>query len=347
MNILINENQLEFIQKNLAKKRDFELVKETNLITEKTYWYNTFLDFAGIVDPTGVVDIANGTFYMLQGEFLYGFLSLISAIPIIGDSLGKIPMNWLKIGAIEGKELNAVLKLSKMGKSAEAAAELAKISSTGDKNTRALVIGIGKFGQKIKNFVDLLPKNKLLGGLRKTILGWIELFENGAKAGKNVRSTGELLAKTLPTLSKAEQISKLKDLMKLSKESGLVSSYKSAIVAPKNFLFGGMPKLIGHNKSARALMKKTRFWAKFKDVFGFGENDSPDDVANKIGDDNLESKLKEYLKNPDAMESFKQDFGDLEGQNINQQNTPQQTYTQQSSTKEDNPFSTFFQMALS
>jgi hypothetical protein len=47
------------------------------------------------------------------------------------------------------------------------------------------------------------------------------------------------------------------------------------------------------------------------------------------------------------MESFKQDFGDLEGQNINQQNTPQQTYTQQSSTQEDNPFSTFFQMALS
>ena len=347
MNILINENQLEFIQKNLVKKSDFELVKETNLITEKSYWYNTVLDFAGIVDPTGAVDITNGLLYMNQGEYLYGFLSLISAIPIIGDALGKIPMNLLKIGAIEGKALKAVLKLSKMGKSAEAAAELAKISSRGDKNTRRLVIGIGKFGQKIKNFVDLLPKNKLLGGLRKTILGWIELFENGAKAGKNVRATGELLAKTLPTLSKAEQISKLKDLMKLSKESGLVSSYKSAIVAPKNLLFGGMPKLIGHNKSARALMKSTRFWVKFKDVFGFGKNDSPDDVANKIGDDNLESKLKEYLKNPDAMESFKQDFGDLEGQNIDQQNTPQQTYTQQSSTQEDNPFSTFFQMALS
>ena len=57
--------------------------KSKNLNESK--WYNTVGDILGIFDPTGVIDLANGISYINQGDYLFGFLSMISVIPYAGD----------------------------------------------------------------------------------------------------------------------------------------------------------------------------------------------------------------------------------------------------------------------
>ena len=78
--------------------------KKSQLIKE--HWLNTLGDIVGIFDPTGVVDLVNGISYLTQGEHLFGFLSIISAIPYAGDVVAKPIMGALKLGKPSAKALN-------------------------------------------------------------------------------------------------------------------------------------------------------------------------------------------------------------------------------------------------
>jgi hypothetical protein len=204
--IIINERQLEIIQDLITKEENLKLAeqnwarfndKEKEMVVEmmkvlypkkamlikEDKWYNTLGDVVGIFDPTGVVDAINGISYIGQGDYLFGFLSFVSAIPYAGDLIAKPVMGALKIGAPSAKALNGVMKLSKAGKSAEAAAELAKISKSGG-IVGSFVSGVGKYAGKLKDLVKRVP---MPGGMKRTITQWIELFEKGAVKGKTVR----------------------------------------------------------------------------------------------------------------------------------------------------------------
>ena len=300
--IIINERQLEIIQDLITKEENLKLAeqnwtkfndkqKETvvemmkilhpkkAMLIKEDKWYNTLGDVVGIFDPTGVVDAVNGISYISQGDYLFGFLSFVSAIPYAGDLIAKPVMGALKIGAPSAKALNGVMKLSKAGKSAEAAAELAKISKSGG-IVGSFVTGIGKYAGKLKDLVKRVP---MPGGMKRTITQWIELFEKGAVKGKTVRYGAGVFAKNMPKLTKAQQVDGLQKLIKASKESGLFTSYRTSkgLFSWKT-LFRGMPQLIGRNASVRSLMRQTKLWAGFLDFLGLANFVGPDEALSLI-----------------------------------------------------------------
>jgi hypothetical protein len=365
--IIINEKQLELIQDLITKEENLKLAeqnwkkfskKEKLMVVEickelypkraslvkESKWYNTVGDIAGIFDPTGVVDLVNGISYINQGDNLFGFLSLVSAIPYAGDLIAKPVMGLLKVGAPSAKALEAILKTAKLGNTAKAAEDLAKISATGG-ITGKFVEGVGKLGGKLRGLVERIP---LPGGLKRTLTQWIDLFSNATK-GSGLRAQAgklatEFAAKNPSAVTKSLQISKLAELTKAAKEtSGLFSGYRTTKGALSwKTLFGGMPQLIGRNKSVRALMRQTKFWAGFLDFLGLGNWVGPDEALAKMGQDKLESKMTEYQKTPEAQEYYKQSFGD--GQQQSQQQTQQQSTSTQ--TTKSNPIGDFFKNVL-
>ena len=363
--IIINERQLEIIQDLITKEENLKLAeqnwarfndKEKEMVVEmmkvlhpkkamlikEDKWYNTLGDVVGIFDPTGVVDAVNGISYIGQGDYLFGFLSFVSAIPYAGDLIAKPVMGALKIGAPSAKALNGVMKLSKAGKSAEAAAELAKISKSGG-IVGSFVSGVGKYAGKLKDLVKRVP---MPGGMKRTITQWIELFEKGAVNGKTVRYGAGVFAKNMPKLTKAQQVAGLEKLIKASKESGLFTSYRTTkgLFSWKT-IFRGMPQLIGRNASVRSLMRQTKLWAGFLDFLGLGNFVGPDEALKEMGQEKLESKFAEYQKTPQAQEYAQETFGDTEIPDTQtQQSTSTSTSSKPASSK--NPIGDFFSSIL-
>ena len=361
--IIINERQLEIIQNLITKEENLKLAeqnwarfndKEKEMVVEmmkvlhpkkamlikEDKWYNTLGDVVGIFDPTGVVDAINGISYIGQGDYLFGFLSFVSAIPYAGDLIAKPVMGALKIGAPSAKALNGVMKLSKAGKSAEAAAELAKISKSGG-IVGSFVSGVGKYAGKLKDLVKRVP---MPGGMKRTITQWIELFEKGAVKGKTVRYGAGVFAKNMPKLTKAQQVAGLEKLIKASKESGLFTSYRTTkgLFSWKT-IFRGMPQLIGRNASVRSLMRQTKLWAGFLDFLGLANFVGPDETLKEMGQEKLESKFAEYQKTPQAQEYAQETFGDTE---IPDTQTQQSTSTSSKPASSKNPIGDFFSSIL-
>jgi hypothetical protein len=344
--IIIKESQLKLIKGELAKQSEMRLAEEkwnkfsdeekeflveflkaaypkkTKLIKES--WYNTLGDIVGIFDPTGVVDLVNGISYISQGENLFGFLSIISAIPYAGDLVAKPVMGALKLGKPSAKALNGVLSAAKKANTTEevakVSADLAKLSNTGG-ITGTFVKGVGKIAPTIKNVIERIPGGFVTSGLKKTILGWIELFEKAAVSGKAVRTQGSKMAELIKgvpggagviRLSKADRIKGLEDLVKLSKETpGVFSGYRTTkgLLSWKT-VFGGMPQLMGRNKSVRALMRQSKWWLGFLDYVGLGNWVGPDELSKKLGgEEKMRSKMEEYNKTPDAKKNFEDQYG--------------------------------------
>jgi hypothetical protein len=368
--IIISEKQLGLIQDLITKEENFKLAEQnwkrfsnkkktmvleiykelypekTNLIKESK-WYNTLGDIAGIFDPTGIVDLVNGISYINQGDNLFGFLSLVSAVPYAGDLIAKPVMGALKIGAPSAKALEAVLKTAKSNP-AKAAKDLEVITRAGGM-TGKFVEGVGKVGGKLRGLVERIP---LPGGLKRTLLQWIDLFASAATKGKGLRVRGaEIageLAKNVSPVTRSLQIAKLAELTKAAKEAGgLFSGYRTSKgVLSWKTLFGGMPQLIGRNKSVRALVRQTKFWAGFLDFLGLANFVGPDELAEKMGQSGMEEKLSQYQQTPQGKEYFEDSFGSEESQ---EESPTSQTSTPQSSsqsTSQKNPIGDYFKSVL-
>lgn len=332
--IIINESQLNLIKGDLSKQSQLRLVEEkwnnfTNeekqLVIEllkaiypekskllKEAWYNTLGDIVGIFDPTGVVDLVNGISYITQGENLFGFLSIISAIPYAGDFVAKPVMAALKLGKPSAKALNGILKTAKAGDTVKASADLAKLAQSGG-ITGAFVKGFQTVGPKIKSVVERLPGGFITGGLKNTILGWIDLFSKaGSKAVKRQRDIARL-SRRLPGLTPAVAAKKLEDLSSAIKSSpGVFTGYRTTKgVFSWKTVFGGMPQLMGRNKSVRALMRQSKWWLGFLDYIGLGNFVGPEELSKQLGgEEAMKQKMEEYNKTPDAERNFKDEYGE-------------------------------------
>jgi hypothetical protein len=335
---ILTDKHISYIVKNFTINDDYRLVEENwdsfskgqkefvfeflkatqdKKIVIKEAWYNTLGDIVGIFDPTGVVDLVNGVSYIKQGELLFGFLSIVSAVPYIGDLVAKPVMGALKLGKPSAKSLQNVLKIAKSDRG-KAAAELAKLSDMGGM-TGTFVKGMKKVSPKLKDIINKIPDSVLKGGgIKRTILQWIELFEQGAKRGVGVRVVGANLAKRFKKLSPEESLKKLEELIKLSKNTGgIFSGYRTSkgILSTKT-LFGGMPQLIGRNKSVRSLMRQSKWWLGFLDFLGLGNWVGPDETVKMLGgEQEMIAKMEEYNKTPDAQKYFQEEFGQSIGQN--------------------------------
>lgn len=331
--IIINESQYDLIKGELERQSKLKLAEdkwnnfsdeEKNFVVEflkvaypkkskllKEAWYNTLGDIVGIFDPSGVVDLVNGISYLTQGETLFGFLSIISAVPYAGDVVAKPVMGALKIGAPSAKALEAVLKTAKAGDTAKAGADLAKLAGQGG-ITGTFVKGLEYVGPKLKSIVERVPGGFMTSGLKNTILGWIELFAKAGKQGKLTQRAMGRLARRLPKLSPAVAAKKLEDLSKAVKSTpGVFTGYRTTkgLFSWKT-VFGGMPQLMGRNKSVRALMRQSKWWLGFLDYIGLGNWVGPDELAEKLGgEENMRQKMEQYNQTPQAQQNFQDQFG--------------------------------------
>lgn len=366
-NFIFSEKQIRLIIENFNKKNDyldtevkwnkltkdekefvFEFLKQTQNkeIIIKEAWYNTLGDIVGIFDPTGIVDLVNGISYIKQGDLLFGFLSVVSAVPYIGDFVAKPVMGALKIGSPSAKALQGVLKTAKAGKTAEAAADLAKLTDVGG-ITGKFAKGMKRVSPKLKEIINKLPDSTFKGGgIKKTLLQWIELFEQGAKRGVRTRVVGANLAKRFKKLTPDQSIQKLEELIKLSKNTkGIFSGYRTnkGVFSAKT-LFGGMPQLIGRNKSIRSLMRQTKWYFGLLDFLGFGNFVGPDELIEELGGvDKMVSQIEEYNRTPESSKYFEEDFGEAfrgynSDSNLSSSNTKKISY--------DDPFGSFLTSLL-
>ena len=365
---IISEKQFDKITETISFQQNYELAKKNwesftrqekeeiieslkilypekgKNINEGT-WLNTLGDVVGIFDPTGVVDLVNGISYIIQGDNLFGFLSLISAVPYIGDVVAKPMMGALKVGAPSAKAIDKVMKLSKAGKSDEAAKLLSKLTEQGG-ITGTFVKGFGSIASKLRGYIERAPIG-MFKGFKKTILQWFDLFENAAKGGRTVRYAGSALAKRLPKLTKTEQLAKLKQLKKIASDTNVFRSYRTSkgILSWKT-LFRGMPQLIGRNASVRALMRQTKWWAGFLDYIGFGNFVGPEEISKKLGEGEFMKKMDEYQKTPQAQQNFTDDFGE-ESSDTPETETSTTKTTEKSTDLKQDPIAKFFNSLFS
>jgi hypothetical protein len=359
-NYILNSSQLSILSKTISETKSFDETskkweklseeekkfivdflfecypEKKNLITEAS-WYNTLGDIVGIFDPTGVVDLVNGISYISQGDNLFGFLSIVSAVPYAGDLVAKPVMGALKIGAPSAKALEGILKASKAAKTpeqiAKVSADLANLSKQGG-ITGKFVSGMGYVGSKLKSIIERMPGG-FLKGLKNTLLQWINLFEKAAVSGKTARAGVGGVASQYGNLAK--KVTKMNPLEKTRLEALLSQEIKSIkgvkgpftgyrtpgkVFSWKN-VFGGLPQIMGRNKSVRSLMRQTKWWAGFLDWIGIGNFVGPDEMIKELGGESqFESKLSEYNNTTTAKDLYNQDFPDQEI--TQQQPSPQQ-----------------------
>lgn len=340
---ILKQEQLQLVQEKIEFDRKYELACETwnnfsdeekeyvvevfkflypEKVIKESKWYNTLGDIVGIFDPTGVVDFVNGISYIVQGDQLFGFLSIVSAVPYLGDIVAKPVMSALKVGAPATKGLKNVMALSKAGDTARAASELARISKT-EGWVAKFVQGFGKLAGKLKEMILRSPGG-LFKGFKNTILQWIELFEKGAKMGKPIRLKGQQLASILPTLSKEQQLLKLKELKKLSDATGFFKSYRTpGKLFSWKTMWGGLPQLMGRNRSVRALMRKSKWWLGFLDYLGWGNYVGPEELKEKLGDKDFVDKMNQYQQTPEAERNFADEYGADDSSAISKQSSSQ------------------------
>lgn len=350
---------LEFLKAvNPDKKNKIQDIikkEKSNTINEK--WYNTLLDIVGWLDPTGIADALNGVIYLTQGEYLFGFLSFVGAIPYAGDIIAKPVMYALKLGKPSARALNGVMKLSRAGKTAEAATELAKLTSQGGL-VGTFVKGIGKIGGKLEDLIKAMPGGALKG-FKNTLLEWIQLFKNAGKSGTLARQVGANLAKRMPRMSAADQIKNLEAFKKalvadrsfvgkFMGARGPFSSYRTPnkLFSWKTF-WGGMPQIMGRNKSVRALMRKTKWYLGLLDYLGIGNFVGPDELQQQMGNAKFEEEIGKYNQTQEAQTYAKEDFGtgNLPDETITQQAPQQATQPQRSGSMD--PLSWLLQSSLS
>jgi hypothetical protein len=366
--IVITENQLELIKVEITNQSEIKLAEEKwdnfnksekQLVVEllkaiypekskliKEDWMNTVGDIVGIFDPTGVVDLINGISYISQGENLFGFLSIVSAVPYIGDIIAKPVMGALKLGKPSAKMLNNILKTAKAGDVTKASADLAKLSSAGGV-TGKFVKGMEKVGPKLTSIIEKVPGGSITRGLKNTILGWIDLFSKaGSKAVVSKQVMGNL-AKRLPKMSPAKAVIELENLNKAVKSMpGAFTGYRTSKgVFSWKTLFGGMPQLMGRNKSVRSLMRQSKWWLGFLDYIGLGNWVGPEELSKKLGgEDIMAEKMEEYNKTPQAKQNFEDEYGSETTESS--ETTSQSTSSSSKNNSELDPFAKLLRNVL-
>ena len=275
-------------------------------------WYNTVLDILGVVDPTPIVDTLNGISYLKQGDKFYAMLSFISAVPLVGDVIGKGFMLAGR-GSKVVKSTDAALKLANKG-TPEAINMATKMIQDIGKESGLMAKLLGTVRQwvpKLIDIIDNIPLGKLGQPLKNTVKDWLRLF---SKAGAgSAKAVG--LAKTFRGLTKTDAIKVLTDMKaavkadtRLFREFGGTAA--KGLSGMKNYKMSGMPRLFG-NKATRSLMRRTKLWTGFLDYIGLGNFVGPDETIRQMGPKEFNEKMEEYARTAGAKKNWEDDFKDV------------------------------------
>jgi len=270
---------------------------KAKLISESK-WYNTVGDILGFFDPTGVVDILNGISYWRQGDKLFAILSWISAVPIIGDVIGKSVIGLFKMGRSGAKAFKTAALAGDAVKMGEIAAKGGPL--------KGLLSKVTQWAPKI-----LEPLKKLIGkvpfvgtGFVKMVEDYIKLFtkagakmEQGAKIATNIVGRAKTAGRALTTAEKS--------ILKKALENATTFRGFRDFTGKGGFA-AGMGRLWG-NRGTRGLMRRTKWYLGLLDYIGLGNFVGPEELEQKVPD--IESKIDEYNKTTEAENNIKQDLG--------------------------------------
>ena len=292
-------------------------------------WWNTIGDILGIFDPTGIVDVANGLDYFRQGDNLFAIMSLISAVPYVGDVVGKPVVLALKGGGDVAKALRV----------AKTSNDFAKVGA------KAPVFGklLGKMetiGPKLMNIVEKIPGGK---GFTKMISKWVGETGILTKAAKTYKYTGQTGAKISGNL--------IKDFEKVSLLKTLKSSIGLGTGGSRAFrdfgkgewgLLTRIFKKIGwwRNPSLTKLLVKTKFWMKFLDFVGVANFVGPEELSKQMGDEDFQAKLEEYSNSPEGKKYWEEEMGGVK--DSGNATTAQQVAPVQQTQASNDPFMNAF-----
>lgn len=343
--IIITESQLTRLKSNLNGDQLNEA------------WYNTAMDILGLADPTGVVDIVNGISYFIQGDTLFGILSIVSAIPYAGDVVAKPVMGSLKLGSAATKTLQSALKVATKFPPGSPEYRMALKSL----DTLANSTGpVGKLLQsaggpngwavKINRVLDGMPLGPFKG-MKNTIMDYFTLMGRAASKSKGLQSRVKVLLQAPSPANLKRNIPVIQDFLKTSK------IFDTAALTKPGFLsqtfFGGIPRIFrsAEGRRLKILMQSTKWWLGFLDYIGLGNYVGVEEVVKEIGDEEFQKKLEEYQETPEAKKYFQEDFDQDQSQPQTQPQTqplPQTSQSQSSSgtSQQLDPLAKFFRNLL-
>ena len=305
---VITEDQLMVIKKSIIAEKKYE---NKDLIKEA--WYNTVMDVLGIFDPTPIIDIINSTSYFIQGDTLFGVLTLVSAVPYAGDLVAKPVLGALKIGGTSVKALESAIKLSKGA--AVGSKEYKAATATIEKLAQEKgVIGSflqkmgGSFGDKVIKTIDEIPTGPFKG-MKNTIKSYFQLLNNAGKKGVMLQKSAGVLAKSFKKgTATVKDVELLKNFLKTEKVFNPATLTKPGFFT--NVFFGGIPRLFRSpsQRRLRILMQSTKWWLGFLDYVGLGNWVGAEELAEKMGDENFTKKVEEYNQTPEAKQNFEDQF---------------------------------------
>jgi len=300
--IIITERQLQLIKERTLS----EYTNENGELINEAAWYNTVMDILGIFDPTPIVDIINATSYFIQGDTLFGILSIVGAIPYAG-TIEKLAKEPGVIGTF----------LKKMG---------------------------GPFGEKVIKTIDEIPAGPFKG-MKDTIKSYFQLLSNAGKKGAMFQKRAGVLARSFQKgTATVKDVELLKNYLKTQKVFNPATLTKPGFFT--NVFFGGIPRLFRSpdQRRLRILMQSTKWWLGFLDYIGLGNWVGAEELAKKMGEENFAKKVEEYNQTPEARQNFEDQFGteNMEGQTSNQQRPSSPT----SSTPDIDPFAKWLRNLL-
>lgn len=305
---VITEDQLMVIKKSIIAEKKYE---NKDLIKEA--WYNTVMDVLGIFDPTPIIDIINSTSYFIQGNTLFGVLTLVSAVPYAGDLVAKPVLGALKIGGTSVKALESAIKLSKGA--AVGSKEYKAATATIEKLAKEKgVIGSflqkmgGSFGDKVIKTIDEIPTGPFKG-MKNTIKSYFQLLNNAGKKGAMFQKRAGVLANNFTKrTATVKDVELLKNYLKTQKVFNPATLTKPGFFT--NVFFGGIPRLFRSpsQRRLRILMQSTKWWLGFLDYVGLGNWVGAEELAEKMGDENFTKKVEEYNQTPEAKQNFDDQF---------------------------------------
>ena len=339
--IVITETQLKTIQeKHLIGESLY--VENTQILNEE--WWNTIGDIVGIIDPTGLVDLVNGLDYIRQGEYLFGFLSMIAIVPYVGDVIAK-PLMGVSKGSKAMRGVNEAMGIVKNGGNVADASKILSDAGKASPLFAKLLNTSISWGGKLRQIIDRIPGGRLTGGLRKTLIDWIDLFIGAARQRKNVAKITANFAKRVKAADPATATALVKQLKsQLGKSSRTFRDYK--MTDPSFMAKYVWPGVSLRNRELTGLMRKTKFYAGLLDYLGVGNFVGPEELSKEMGEENLRQKMEEYSKTSEGQKNWGEDMEGVTQETVAPSNNTQPQQTKTTDTIEDDPFNKMLKSLL-
>lgn len=295
-----SDQEKQFVVETLKK-----LYPKVKTPINESKWYNTLGDILGIFDPTGVVDFINGMSYINQGDYFFGFLSMVAVVPYVGDVVAK-PLLGVGKSSKLFKGMNQALTLAKNGKTFEAGVALEKAGRVSPMMQKFINSSI-TWGGKLKSAIQNVPV--IPAGFKKVLTDWIDLFVNASKKSAQAKRVAGGFASKVAFASKDDAVKMIQKMKNtVSSNTGVFKNFKASDPRwmAKNFWPGLSWSKLGLNRDLISLFRRTKFYAGLLDYIGIGNFVGPDELAAKVP--NIDEKFQDYVNSPEGQNIYKQEF---------------------------------------